>query len=150
MESKDAISGIREFNRFYTNIIGLLDKHILKSPYSLAEARILFEVNYRRECTARQIKDSLAMDEGYLSRIIDKFVRNRLVEKKRSATDGRAFFLSLTEKGREEFERINRASHDEIMAITRSLAPDQLQLLISQMKSIQMLLSKVYEQDHTR
>jgi len=142
MKNEEAIACIRDFNRFYTNVVGLLDKHILKSAYSLSEARILFEINQRGQCTARQIKENLSMDEGYLSRIINKFVTTRLVEKKRSATDRRAFFLSLTDKGRGEFGKLNQASHEEIATLVTQLTAEELQLLVTQMKSIKTLLSK--------
>ncbi|WP_431215832.1 hypothetical protein ACQ86N_14930 [Puia sp. P3] len=67
------ISRIRAFNRYYTNIIGLLDRHILNSSYSLPEARILYELNHREGIQASGIIESLGIDKGYLSRILDEF-----------------------------------------------------------------------------
>ena len=82
-EKQDPVAEIRSFNRFYTNIIGLLDKHILESPYSLSEVRILFEINNIGPCSAREIKNIINMDEGYLSRIVEKFVRQKILKKVR-------------------------------------------------------------------
>jgi len=79
------IQSVRDFNRFYTNIIGLLDRHILDSTYSLPEARVLFELNQQESCTAREILGVIKMDKSYLSRMLAQFESNGLIRKKTSA-----------------------------------------------------------------
>lgn len=71
-EKIDLITEIRGFNRFYTNILGLLDQHILDSGYSLTEARVLFEISKTERCTANQLCSSLKVDRSYMSRMIIK------------------------------------------------------------------------------
>lgn len=149
MEVYKAVEEIRQFNRFYTNIIGLLDQYILDSPFSLSEARVLFEINSLGECTARKIMENIAIDEGYLSRTVDKLVKAKLLKKTRSATDGRAYLLSLSAKGQREFEKINKASHDEVTAMVEGLSDAELRALTSQMKAIKNLLGKGNEYDNT-
>ena len=73
MKLKTEISLIRSFNRFYTNILGLIDQHILKSEFSLSEVRVLHEIEKTENCTSKMLSDTLYMDMGYLSRIIRKF-----------------------------------------------------------------------------
>ncbi|HXL56601.1 MAG TPA: helix-turn-helix domain-containing protein, partial [Chitinophagaceae bacterium] len=100
MTTREKIIGeIRAFNRFYTNIIGVLVNHILNTDYSLTEARILFEIYNNDNCTARTIKNIIKIDEGYLSRIIDKLVKQKLIKKQQSKLDGRVYILILTSFG---------------------------------------------------
>ena len=82
MDSKtdEFVAEIRNFNRFYTNFIGLVNRHILQSPYSLAEVRDLLEIDTAGKCTARDLTGKLDIDPGYLSRMLSRFVKNGLVE----------------------------------------------------------------------
>lgn len=98
-KSTAAINHIREFNRFYTSILGLIDQHILDSNYSLTEARILFELNETGRCIASSLSTKLNIDKSYLSRIITRFEKNRLIKKEPSADDNRVNLIELTEKG---------------------------------------------------
>lgn len=136
------INQIRNFNRFYTSIIGVLDQHMYQTPYSLSEARILFEINERSICTARQIKETIKMDEGYLSRIIEKFVNSRLIKKKQSEKDARVYNLSLTTKGRKIFSKLNAASDREVTKLTKGVSSKDLDTLIKNMEHIMITLSK--------
>jgi DNA-binding MarR family transcriptional regulator len=132
---------IREFNRFYTSILGLLDNHILDSRFSLAEARIMFELNLRGVCTASDLMASLKMDKGQLSRILEIFRRKGLIMRKRSKDDGRASHLSLTTKGTHEFEKLNIASNDQIKALIKKLSSKEQSTLILHMNEIKKILS---------
>ena len=79
MKKNDVITEIRGFNRFYTNILGLLDQHIIDSGYSLTEARIIFEIGKTDTCTANQLCSILDIDRSYMSKIINKFEKQQLV-----------------------------------------------------------------------
>jgi DNA-binding MarR family transcriptional regulator len=136
------IHRIRDFNRFYTNVIGLVDRHVLHSPYSLSEARILYEIRHSENCTARTIKEMLNIDEGYLSRIIDRFISSGILKKKRSSTDGRAYLLSLTKKGEREFDKLNQASDVSVQRLIEKLSAQDLKELVSMMAGIQKILSQ--------
>ena len=142
MTRSDAIKDIRAFNRFYTNIIGIVDRHILDSPYSLTEVRILYEIYHVRKPTARKIQSFLQIDEGYLSRTIDALSKRGLVQRMRSPGDKRVFLLSLTAKGRKEFRILNRRSNIAIGHLIANLHPRDIDRLRSMLRSIQRLLSK--------
>src|SRR5882762_4905410 len=111
---KKKVDEIRSFNRFYTNIIGLLDRYILHSSYTLPEARILYEIYHREGILAGEIIAVMDIDKGYLSRMLLQFEKKKLVSKKRSVSDGRSTHLFLTAKGKNEFEALNNASHAQI------------------------------------
>src|SRR5471030_3428119 len=90
------VAAIRRFNRFYTAQIGVLHEGLLKSPFSLAEARVLYELAYRETPTAAELCQDLGLDAGYLSRILRNFAMSGLLEKTPCQTDGRQSLLSLT------------------------------------------------------
>ena len=136
------MAAIREFNRFYTNIIGVVNQKILESPYSLSEVRVLYEIRHTPLCTARKIKNSIQIDEGYLSRIIEKFVNSNLVKKVQSGDDGRLFVLSLTPKGNKLFNRLNESSDSSIEALVNKLTDHEMQEVITMLDGIRRILSK--------
>lgn len=138
----ETITKIREFNRFYTNMIGLLEKGYLESKFTLTEVRVLFEINYTKNCTAKEIREKIDIDEGYLSRIIDSFVKQKYLVKNHSTKDRRIKFLSLTEKGKTEFLKLDNRSHDAISGMISNLTNEEISSLIRMMDKIEMLLSK--------
>src|SRR6201994_3660984 len=95
------IEAVRAFNRFYTRKLGVLDQQLLKNPYSLSEARVLYELAHREDLAAKEIGIELGLDPGYLSRIIQSFDDNGLITRKALASDRRQYRLSLTAKGRQ-------------------------------------------------
>lgn len=103
-----AIADIRSFNRRYTKWVGALDRHHLGSDFSLAEVRVLYEIAHHPKSLARDIADQLGLDTGYLSRILTRFDKGGLVERRISDKDGRAVTLSLTPHGRELFGELDR------------------------------------------
>ena len=138
----NTVEAIRRFNRFYTNVIGLVNDHILHSSYSLAEVRVLYEVKHTRNCTARQIMRAVTIDEGYLSRILNRFAQQGLVKRTQSARDGRAYFLTLTKSGAAKFARLNSASQHSVRTMVRHLSKQELRELLNMMHVIQHILSK--------
>ena len=101
--SEEKIQLVRRFNRFYTRRIGLLREGLLDTPFSLTQARVLFELGTRKTATASAVGEILGLDAGYLSRIVQHFLAQGLVERKPSAQDGRQGVLSLTQEGRKAF-----------------------------------------------
>jgi DNA-binding MarR family transcriptional regulator len=134
------IQEIREFNRFYTNIIGLLDRHLLSSAFTLPEARILYELYQHQPCTASRLLAILKIDKGYLSRIVAQFEKKGLVTKRQSKEDARAAQLTLTAKGNQQFEKINEASIKQIQNMVTPLSTDQKKELLQHMHAIQDIL----------
>ena len=135
------IQSVRDFNRFYTNIIGLLDRHIFDSPYSLPEARVLFELNQKDSCTAREILSVIRIDKSYLSRMLAQFETNGLIRKKTSTKDGRAVQITLTGKGKKAADHLNAASVTQISNILKPLSAEAQQQLLHHFQQIKNLLS---------
>ena len=138
---QNKVNTIRTFNRFYTNIIGLLDRHLLHSTFSLPEARVLYELHQREGLLAGDIVSALKMDKSYLSRMLDQFSRKKLITRSRSATDARAVLIFLTAKGRKEAEALGRASNKQIADILADLPEKQTEQLVYHMQEIQKILS---------
>lgn len=139
--AQDAVLAVRRFNRFYTRQIGLLEDGLLKSPFSLTEVRILYEMAHRQQWTATELGTELGLDMGYLSRILKRFQERGLVDRRPSAEDGRQTVLTLTEKGRAEFEPLNVASSREIGALLERLSLPERHLLLRSMHTIENLLA---------
>src|SRR5882757_1637459 len=97
------IATVRHFNRFYTQKIGVLNDGLLKSSFSLTEARLLYELAARDQLTATVLRKELGLDAGYLSRLLQRFEKNRLIVRRPSPEDGRQSLLSLTDRGHRAF-----------------------------------------------
>jgi DNA-binding MarR family transcriptional regulator len=142
IENQETIDKIRSFNRFYTNIIGLLDQHFLDSPFSLTEGRVLYEICNTDDCSAKKIRERIVIDEGYLSRILDDFVKRGLIKKTRSSIDGRLRIIAPTEKGKGEFTGLNENSNRLISQLIEKLSVKERADLLSKMDGIRVLLEK--------
>src|SRR6266567_2241456 len=108
------VRAVRGFNRFYTRQIGLLHEALYRTPFSLTEVRVLYELGNRERPTASEIGKELRIDAGYLSRILREFGKRGLLRRRRSEADERQSLLSLTAKGRKVFGRLNERSNDEV------------------------------------
>lgn len=138
----NASDAIRRFNRFYTREIGVLDGNLLQSGFSLAEARILYELGQTPEIAATEIGEKLNLDLGYLSRMLRAFQRKRLISRKTDATDKRRSHLSLTEKGRKTFRQLDRRSSEAAKGMIADLQPGAVNALLAAMETIQGVLAK--------
>src|SRR5271170_1169023 len=107
--SDHEVLAARAFNRFYTRKLGVLDQQLLKSPYSLSEALVLYELAQRGDLAAKEIGAELGLDPGYLSRIVQKFDDDGLINRKPLESDRRQYQLSLTARGRQAFARLDRS-----------------------------------------
>jgi len=119
------IQSVRKFNRFYVNLFGLLQNSLFDFDYSLTESRIIFEIDAARVLNARKLKDMLFIDEGYLSRIINRLVRDEIIKKEQSQTDKRIHNLSLTNKGVELLQKINAKADIQMENILQKLTPEE-------------------------
>ena len=138
----DASDAIRRFNRFYTREIGVLDGNLLQSGFSLAEARILYELGQTPEISATDIGEKLNLDRGYLSRMLRAFQRKRLISRKTDAGDGRRTHLSLTEKGRTTFRLTRQTLITGSRGMIADLPPSTVNTLLGAMETIQGVLKK--------
>ena len=139
-DADDQISAIRAFNRFYTRKLGFLDQHLLKSPFSLSEARVLYELAHRENPAAKEIGIELGLDPGYLSRIIQNFDENGLITRKPLPSDRRQYRLALTSKGRQAFAKLDRSTQDDVAAMLATLSRGGSQRLTAAMAEIERLL----------
>ena len=137
--SDGQIAAVRAFNRAYTRQIGALDQHIHKSPYSLSEARVIYELAHRDELSAKEIGSELGLDAGYLSRIVQNFEEAGLISRKPLASDRRQYQLSLTAKGRQAFARLNSNSQAEVATMLAALSADDRRRLTDAMATIERL-----------
>ena len=139
-ESGQEIAAVRAFNRFYTRKLEVLDQHLLKTPFSLSEARVMYELAHRGELSAKQIGLELGLDGGYLSRIVQKFHDDGLITRKVLPSDRRQYQLGLTAKGRAAFARLERTSQDHVGAMLGTLSGDDRGRLLDAMEVIERLL----------
>jgi DNA-binding MarR family transcriptional regulator/GNAT superfamily N-acetyltransferase len=134
------VAAVRRFNRFYTQKIGVLQDGLLNSPFSLAEARVLYELAHRERPTASELGRDLGLDAGYLSRILRGFEKKGLLKKTPSPTDGRQLLLTLTRKGEEAFAPLNTRSRAEIGQMIGLLSGPEQKRLVDSMRAIEGLL----------
>lgn len=138
--STDSVGGIRAFNRFYTSVLGLLDQHVYESEFTLAEVRIMYELHHHKQPTAGYLATLFKIDKGYLSRILQKFEKKKLLRRSRSEKDQRIILLKLTGKGTRVFQRINNISNEQISSLISALDSNQLARLTHHMSEIQKIL----------
>src|SRR5882724_1734304 len=135
--SDQEVAAVRAFNRFYTRKLGVLDQQISKSPFSLSEARVLYELAYREDLSAKEIGAELGLDAGYLSRIVQNFDENGLITRQPLPADRRQIQLGLTVKGRQAFAKLERSTQEEIGGMLAALPPGGGEKLVAAMATIQ-------------
>jgi DNA-binding MarR family transcriptional regulator/GNAT superfamily N-acetyltransferase len=138
--AQDRVAAVRRFNRFYTRQIGVLRKTFLDSPYSLGEARVLYEIARGNAPTASEIGRALDLDAGYLSRVLRNFETRGLIRREASASDGRQSHLTLSPRGRKNYAPLERRSQRDTGAMLGRLKPEDQLRLMAAMNTIQTLL----------
>jgi DNA-binding MarR family transcriptional regulator/predicted GNAT family acetyltransferase len=136
------VAAVRRFNRFYTKKIGVLHERLLKSRFSLAEVRVLYEIAHRKNPTAGELARELNLDAGYLSRMLRGFRSRGFLTKKISDADGRRSHLALTRQGRAAFAPLDMKARLEVAAMLEPLAPGEQNRLIGAMRAIEELLGE--------
>jgi DNA-binding MarR family transcriptional regulator/N-acetylglutamate synthase-like GNAT family acetyltransferase len=140
------IAAVRAFNRFYTQRIGVLREHLLESPFPLTGVRVLYELAHWPKAgdlpTASVLAARLALDEGYLSRVLRSFEQRGLVRKKSSTADARRKSLALSSRGRQLFASLDARSRAEVAAILGKLSIAAQSQVVEAMRSIGGLLGQ--------
>ncbi|WP_067823040.1 bifunctional helix-turn-helix transcriptional regulator/GNAT family N-acetyltransferase [Actinomadura kijaniata] len=136
----DQITTVRAFNRFYTGVIGVLGDSLVQSPYSLTEARLLFELAQRDATEVADLRRALGLDPGYLSRMLARFETDGLVTRDRSPGDARRQVARLTARGREVFAMLDERSASEIRALLAGLSEADRRRLLGAMEAIRGIL----------
>jgi len=143
------ISAVRQFNRFYTKQIGVLREGHLESPFSLTEVRVLYELAHLDAPTASDLVRELALDSGYVSRLLRGFERRGLIERTRSSADARRTHLRLSDAGREAFEALDVRANDEIEALMARVSTDDRPRVVDAMRTIERLVSTTHSRDRS-
>lgn len=143
--AEERVATIRHFNRFFTRQIGVLREGLLHSPYTLTEARILFELTHRDHLTASTLCHELGLDAGYLSRILLRLEQQGLIEKVRSESDGRQRLLHLTPVGEKAGTLLDQRSQDEVAEMLSEHSEEEQQRLLKAMQTIESILDKGFK-----
>ena len=141
VEEAQRVAAVRRFNRFYTQKLGVLQRGWLDSPYSLTEARVLYEIRERKRATASDIARDLDLDAGYLSRILRRFHRLGLTCKDVSPDDGRQSFLSMTARGRRAFAPLETRTQRQVGALLNRLSVPEQDRLVSAMRTVETMIA---------
>jgi DNA-binding MarR family transcriptional regulator/N-acetylglutamate synthase-like GNAT family acetyltransferase len=136
----ERISAVRKFNRSYTKFLGALNGHMLSTPYSLTEARIIFELGQREETEVAELRRVVGLDAGYLSRLLGRFEESGLVRRERSTADARRQLIWLTAKGRDTFRVLDTKSIAQIRSLLQGLSDDEQRRLVDAMDMIRRRL----------
>ena len=134
---EEPVNAVRAFSRFYTKTLGLLRDGLLSSPYSLTEARIIFELANRGSMEVAELRSLLDIDAGYLSRILARFAKSGLATQERSKADGRRQVIQLTRRGRAAFKLLDTRSTEQVRTLLSGLGEEQQRRLVGAMKSIE-------------
>lgn len=140
--SKHDVDAVRSFNRFYTRQIGVLNEGLLDSPFTLTQARVLFELAQRKEATAKELQDALDLNAGYLSRMVRDFAKRKLIARERSTEDSRRIVLSLTAAGRKTFQGLDRGSHRSTQQMLKDLRQSDRQRLLASLDEVSRTLQR--------
>lgn len=143
MENRTEIIGnIREFNRHYTVVLDLLNRHVLGSGYSLAEARLLYELSESGPCIANELAGRLQMDKSYLSRLLAGFERKGLVRREPVPRDSRASAIVLTQEGAACLRDLSARSDRHIRGMLHWLSDRECAEVLQAMDGIRKRLAK--------
>jgi DNA-binding MarR family transcriptional regulator/GNAT superfamily N-acetyltransferase len=136
----DLVATVRGFNRFYTNVIGLLRAGLVDTPYTLTESRVIFELAQRDEVDGGWLRQELDIDAGYLSRILGRFEADGLITRERSGADARRQVIRLSPAGREAYALLDSRSGEQIAGLLDRLGDEQRQRLAGAMATIREVL----------
>src|SRR5260221_836353 len=136
------VERIRGFNRFYTGRIGALRDHFVGSPHPLPVARLLYEIGRRGRATASELGADLALDAGYLSRLLDGLRRKALLKAEPAPGDARRKLLTLTAAGRRSWQLLDARSREQVSGMLSELSVSDQERLVSAMGTVASLLGE--------
>lgn len=139
-QAGERVDAVRRFNRFYTRRIGALGEGHLGTPFSLAEARVAYELAQRGTATATELGQELGLDAGYLSRILRGFQERGFIDRRPSETDARQSRLSLTDTGRDAFSELDAAARRDVGAMLDAVPDEEQERLVKAMRCIERVL----------
>jgi DNA-binding MarR family transcriptional regulator/GNAT superfamily N-acetyltransferase len=145
--TEQAVADVRAFNRFYTNLIGVLDEGLVDSPFSVTEARVLYELAHGAPTEVAALRRVLDVDSGYLSRILARFEESGIVRKQPSTTDARKRVIALTARGRKAFAQLNDNTVDQISGLLADVPEADVRRLTGAMATIRQVLERAPRPD---
>ena len=131
------VAAVREFNRFYTSRIGVLDEGYLSSRFSLTEVRVLYELAHRGSATASELGRDLGIDAGYLSRILRGFARRGVLARTAARDDARKSILRLTPRGKAALAPLEARARDQIGVMLEKIPAAEQERLVASMRAIE-------------
>ena len=134
------IAAVRGFSRFYTRKLGIIEPKLLDSPWTLQEARIIYEIADRQTCTATDLAYGLGLDAGFLSRTLRGVQERQIVTRKPSKADRRATELTLTEKGRAAYAELDSRSCSVVATLLERLDAHDRVAVVNAMTTIERKL----------
>ena len=140
--SSSHVATVREFSRFYTRRLGTLDEGLLETPWSLTEARVVFELAQAPSTDMAALRTTLALDSGYLSRLLAKFDAAGLIARTASATDGRRQALALTAAGKRLYRTLNERSNRQVGELLAPLPEPVRESLVGAMRTVMRALDE--------
>jgi DNA-binding MarR family transcriptional regulator/GNAT superfamily N-acetyltransferase len=143
-EMSDPVARVRSFNRFYTNLLGVLQEGLLLTPYSLAESRVIFELAHRRTAQLTELRRDLDVDAGYMTRILTRLEADGLVSRERSTADARRQVVRLSKQGQRAFEMLDKRSAEDVAKILSRLSQEEQCRLLASMATIRKLLADTH------
>jgi DNA-binding MarR family transcriptional regulator/GNAT superfamily N-acetyltransferase len=135
------VATVRSFSRSYTSWVGVLDEGLLETPYSLTESRVLFELHQREATDVTDLRRSIGVDAGYLSRVLARFTADGLVERSRSEADGRRQVVRLTEQGRAAAQMLDDRSKEQLEGLLAGFDAEQQRQLGTAMATVEQILA---------
>lgn len=142
MGSIQNVERIRNFNRYYANVLGKIDQEIYNQPFSLTEARVITEINFRDGCTATEVRESLGIDRGYMSRIVQLFEDEKIVIRTRSKDDMRQYLLYLTDYGKEILNGLVENANREVGNMIETITKGDQSKVVMAMETIESIFSQ--------
>jgi DNA-binding MarR family transcriptional regulator/GNAT superfamily N-acetyltransferase len=138
--AEEEVAAVRGFSRFYTGVVRVLDEGLLETPYSLTEARILYELAQNDATDVVDLRRTVGIDGGYMSRLLSRFASDGLISRERSAADGRRQVLRLTEQGRAAFDLLDDRSTGQVRQVLARLDRAQRSQLLAALRAVEQLL----------
>lgn len=136
------VAAVRGFNRYYTSVIGALGEGHLNTPFTLTEARVLYELAHHDPGDVVQLRRDLGLDAGYVTRILTRFERDGLITRHRSQADARRVVVGLTKLGRATFATLNRRANRDVSRLLAPLTPPERGQLRDSLSSVRVLLDR--------
>ncbi|GAA1904732.1 bifunctional helix-turn-helix transcriptional regulator/GNAT family N-acetyltransferase [Streptantibioticus ferralitis] len=137
------IDAVRTFNRFYTSLIGALDyEGRLGTPYSLTEARVLYELHQTADLPVPRLRHTVRADAAHLSRVLTRLEKAGLITREPLAADRRVQVARLTDSGRAAAALLDERSQHAVTDLVGRLGAGQRHRLGEALHTVTAILTR--------